>query len=239
MTNDDKLRVMGILFFEDIRDNIPFVMGLRDYSKNHNKRMHLYSWNGKKRSTLNTIHQWSIDSKVVVLLPEKWKEHIIKEKVDEALGAGTYDSTKFNPNNRQRIKLPWEVKHVKAIILIVISEYNKIMYLYTKGTGGGNGDPTSYCIWQEREDVHFLHYSKTENFLYLTIAHMWDKKYQFPLTVIKDTLPSNVAIDDNMNNDNDDKTLSIRKNTNSRPKNVAKKSIDNAIAKAIKQTYHE
>ena len=68
---------------------------------------------------------------------------------------------------------------------------------------------------------------------------MLDKKYQFALTVIKDTLPSNVAIDDNMNNDNDDETLSIGTKTNSHQNNVSKKSVDNAIAKAIKQTYHE
>ena len=92
---------------------------------------------------------------------------------------------------------------------------------------------------KEREDVHFLRYSKTEHFLYLTIVHMWDKKYQFLLTVIKDTLPLNVAIDDNMNNENDDKTLSIGAKTNSHQNNVSKKSMDNAIAKAIKQTYHE
>ena len=68
---------------------------------------------------------------------------------------------------------------------------------------------------------------------------MWDKKYRFPLTVIKDTLHLNVAIDDDMNNGNDDETLSIGTKTNSRSNNVAKKSMDNAIAKAIKQRYHE
>ena len=73
MTNDNKLRVMGILFLEDIREKIPFVMASRDYSKKHNKILHLDSWNGEKRSTLNTIHQWFIDSEVEILLPEKWK----------------------------------------------------------------------------------------------------------------------------------------------------------------------
>ena len=68
---------------------------------------------------------------------------------------------------------------------------------YTKNTGGDDGDDAVITIWQEREDTDILNSDrKLKNAVYLTVVHMYNKMYDFPLAVVKDGVPAEFQKDD-------------------------------------------
>ena len=62
-----------------------------------------------------------------------------------------------------------------------MNEYAGVMKLYTRGTGGGDGDPASYVCWEEREDTNILRYHNNTSSQYLTWVFMSNKQYSFVL----------------------------------------------------------
>jgi len=78
----------------------------------------------------------------------------------------------------------------------VTLEYNKAMRLYTMGTGGGPGAPENFNVWQERDPATVVSYIQQSSFIYLSLVHIWDKKYRFPFVDVKEQLPSTAAIGD-------------------------------------------
>ena len=142
------------------------------------------------------VHQHFIDSKVTLRLPETWLSDCAKEKNDSHVGEGTFDALTLNLNNEERIRIPWSSKETTAILSAVLVEYNKVMKNYTAGPGGGDGDPVAYSVWQAREELGICNYVKVESKIYLTIIHLWDKEFNFLMTVVKVTVPSSVAVED-------------------------------------------
>ncbi len=77
------------------------------------------------------------------------------------------------------------------------------MALYTMGTGGGPGAPENFNVWQERDPTSVVGYIQQNAFIYLSLVHIWDKKYSFPFVEVKAQLPSNAAIGDGWTADAD------------------------------------
>jgi hypothetical protein len=174
-------------------------------------RQTLDVWKAKQRATIHTIHAKFIDPEVIVTLPDTWTAGEAKEKVDSLCGDGIYDELSFDPNNQERIHIPWTEKDVKAMVAKVLTAYTKVMNDYTKGTGGGDGDPVAYALWDQREPLAVVGYAmknRAVNKAYLTVVHIWDKEYGFPLVKVKGSVPLQIAVDDgDGGNDNDGNTL--------------------------------
>jgi hypothetical protein len=70
------------------------------------------------------------------------------DKVDMHCESGPYERLKFNPNNQEKIALPWSKKELCAIFGKVSVGYMKMMHLYTTVKGGGNNDCVTYSVWE-------------------------------------------------------------------------------------------
>ena len=201
-TDSDRLRAIGLLFQEEMREYIPYVLSGTDRSK----RLTIDEWTGKRRLCFQQLHERFIDEEVNVTLPPKWSHENTKKKINDkhAVVGKTWDefNEEFDPNDATRIFLPRTEDDIKVIVGTTISAYNTVMVDYTKNTGGGDGDDAAIAIWEEREEVDIVNYDrKIKNAVYLTVVHMYNKLYAFPLVVIKESIPTEFQIDD-ANTDN-------------------------------------
>ena len=147
-TDDDRLRLLLIMFTEEMRPWIRYLLSAKD----PNDRLELDAWTGKRNTAQHLLHTKGIDPDVVVSMPNLWTTDAARQKVDSHYGTkGVYNALQFNPNNPARINMPWTKKESTAIVASVLVHYRKMMELYTKGTGGGDGDPVAYSVWQERD----------------------------------------------------------------------------------------
>merc|ERR1712151_260532 len=90
---------------------------------------------------LHLLHVRFIDEEQKVVLPRKWNDDYTKSKIEErGMSWDDLTSNQFNPNDPNRISLPWTENHVKSMVQKLITTYNKIMDDYTKDTGGGSGN---------------------------------------------------------------------------------------------------
>jgi hypothetical protein len=153
VTVDDKVRVAGIIFREDMRPFIPDMIGT---SRASTVRAVLDAATGRKIYGMNRLHEHFIDREVVILVPPGWETVENMMSVDEINGEGAFDKFgNFNPNNEARIALDWTPADVSAIFSKVLSEYNAAMDKYTKGTGGGSGSHAMFAVWDEaRSEKH-------------------------------------------------------------------------------------
>jgi hypothetical protein len=120
--------------------------------------------------------------------------------VDEKLGAGTYDEHGvFDPNDKDRLDLPWTERELNAVQAMFFKEYNASGVKWTEGTGGGPGRDEDYMIWQERDPLDFCSYSNQHSHLYLTLVYILDKQYGFLLTEEKPPLPPGCRVEDGCN----------------------------------------
>jgi hypothetical protein len=94
------------------------------------------------------------------------------------MGAGAFEEYgQFDPNDRSRITLPWTNKSVDIVFKMFMKEFNAAALQWTKGTGGGNGAPLNYVIWQTRHPLAFCTYGKQNTQLYITPVYMFDNEY--------------------------------------------------------------
>ena len=127
---------------------------------------------------------------------------------------GIYDGLKYNPNNPERIKLPWKNNEVFLIVTSTLVQYKAVMELYKSGTGGGSSDPVAYSVWQHRDSLQSVTYNQSRSHIYLSIVHIWDKSKDWPLTYSKGIVPLSVAIDDNLESASVGTPLTATKYTN-------------------------
>ncbi|KAL7544550.1 hypothetical protein ACHAWF_007927 [Thalassiosira exigua] len=196
-TADDRIRSIGIMFMEDMREYIRYVLQVKD----PHGWMDLDQWSAKRNSALTLHHQRFIDREVVVNMPSLFQSDEAREKIDAHMGVGTYDSLNFNPNKLARIDIAWTLKDTNAILETSLSNYAAMMVKYTWGTGGGDGHPVVTPVWDERPALQAVTYigKKARGTLYLAVFHIWDKEYNFPLTIVKGRVPPGAAIDDEAN----------------------------------------
>ena len=168
-TEKDKLRAMLIMFStEEMRERIPFLQPKTDKSS----RLLLDEFKQQQRATYSLVYGKFIDSEVKVNFPTKWYEDDSKLKLSAKHGPDawqTYTST-LDPNDQQRIKLPWTKEHITTLLKTTVVEYNKVMNDYQKKTGGGDGDEVLFVSWDERDPfycvitlvlIYYIEYTKT------------------------------------------------------------------------------
>ena len=165
----DKLRAMLIMFStEEMRERIPFLQPKTDKSS----RLLLDEFKQQQRATYSLVYGKFIDSEVKVNFPTKWYEDDSKLKLSAKHGPDawqTYTST-LDPNDQQRIKLPWTKEHITTLLKTTVVEYNKVMNDYQKKTGGGDGDEVLFVSLDERDPfycvitlvlIYYIEYTKT------------------------------------------------------------------------------
>eukprot|EP00985_Skeletonema_marinoi_P008476 scaffold3852_cov106-Skeletonema_marinoi.AAC.4 len=200
-TTDDKLRAVGIMFLDDMREYIPYLLSVKDPSG----RLQLDEWSSKKRTATRQLFLRFIDTDYVIEVPARWLSEEAKTRTDKFAGAGAYDSLNFNLNNTERMEIAWTESEVHKIFSVAVLEYNTIMKGYTKNTGGGDGNELAVVTWEDREDLD-ISGSTAKNGtadVHLTIVHLWDKAYEFPLTVTKGNVPDHLCVDDYVEFDTD------------------------------------
>ena len=201
VAEDDRLRAMGIIFSEDMYQYILYFLTARDPTTAHTgDRTHVDEWNGKKKLAGHLLYLRFIDNEVQVALPKEWTSEEAKKMIDDHHNeTGVYDSLLYNPNNPDRIKLPWKEEDAVGIVSTTLVVYKAMMEMYKSGTGGGSGNPVAYSVWQNRGALHSVTYNQSRAWIYLSIVHIWDKSKNWPLMYSKGTVPLGVAIDDNLN----------------------------------------
>jgi hypothetical protein len=213
MTIDDKVRVAGIIFRDDLRFYLEDMIGTSRASKS---RAVLDEASAKKLAGMKRLHEHFIDTEVVVNLPDEWNTDENRTSVDEINGEGMFDQFGlFNPNNPARIALLWTQSDVASIFAKVLSEYNAAMEKYTKGTGGGSGSHALFGVWDEaRSEQHkqwkdrpagwLAQYAGQMSMLYLGVVLMWDAQFNYIFHAKKDPMPADCMIDSQHDEDNDD-----------------------------------
>ena len=153
----------------------------------------------RRLAGLAMLHRKFIDDEVVVTIPPKWYLQSTKASINEKLGDGVFESHgNFNANNPLRMRIAWSVKDVTAIFAKVDKEYRAAMDKYTMGTGGGPGAEENFAAWQDRDETNVVTYSpgSQPSLIYLSVVHMWDKEYSFPFVTVRDSMPDNCSIDE-------------------------------------------
>jgi len=186
--------VIGLIFKSEVlRDMLSDMLG----KSRGGNRPSIDAASGRKKAGFRKLHQDFIDREKTVTIPDLWLRGSTKLKVNDSKGANAYEEHgRFNPNNHDRISLPWTEKEVTSIFTTVMVEYNAAMINWMKGTGGGSGAPENFSIWEQRDPVLFVNYSNQPARMYLSVVYMWDKTYQFLLVTKKATVPASAAIDD-------------------------------------------
>ena len=205
-TTDDKARLVGILFTDsEMRDFIPDLTGkslgeIPDSSARNNgsNRRNIDASKSRKVLGKKLLHEKFIDSEVIVPEQEGWLDDTTRTAIDNLLGAGTFAAFgHFNPNNMDRIRLPWNEQQVAAVHAKFHREYQGCMDKYTQGTGGGPGAPENFAAWEARDTTNVVTYTDSQDsMIYLSWAHVWDKQYGYLYVSRKDGLPQGCQITD-------------------------------------------
>jgi hypothetical protein len=125
--------------------------------------------------------------------------------IDSLRGPGTFDEySQLDPNNVDRISLPWTQAEVANIFKKLRTEYQKAMDKFTMGTGGGTGAPEGFSVWENRHEAYVVNYDVQPCNIYLSLVYMWDKQYGYCFVDKKDQLPPDCAIGDGWTGDHDD-----------------------------------
>ncbi len=180
---DDKLRLLGILLtMEEMREYIPDILNKRRGEKGWQS---LDAATGRARAAWDRILRLFCNEKVVIVLPVKWNNDEFKARVNaRANDPHFYDKHgNFNPNNKDRIKLPWDKTSLKSVLHDGQGDYEGMMKVYTMGTGGGSGAPEDFADWWNRDESWIMNYTPQQvKDLYLAIIFMWDKIHNFPFS---------------------------------------------------------
>ena len=159
-TDSNRVRAIGLLFQEDMREYIPYVLSGSDRSN----RLAQNEWTGKRKLCYHLLSKRFVDEEYNATLPPKWSHENTKKKIDEkaAVVGKTWDqfNKEFNPNDPARISLPRTEACMKTIVGTTVSAYNLVMTDYTKNTGGGDGDDAAIVIWEEREEADIVNYDR-------------------------------------------------------------------------------
>lgn len=200
-TSDDILRLIGIMLTkEEMREYIPDILGKR---RDAGGWQSIDAATGLARAVWPRLLALFIDSDVEIALPAGFNSEEMKRKVDERAGEGFFDEHGgFNPNNLDRIKLPWNESMLQSVLHSGRTDYEFVMAKYTHGTGGGPGAPENFADWESRHESWMLNYTpQRDAHLYLTIIFMWDKEHGFPLKPSVGEMPPGTGRDDEADTD--------------------------------------
>ena len=186
-TDNDRLRVFGILFLEDLREHIPLVTGTHSSAMS---RSQLDAKNSTVKGVLQDVLIKFNDMDVEVCHPAAWS------KSDTVSRIGSEVHATMNPNEMERILVPRTMDGIKSIISSTTKAYNNVMKNYTKRTGGGDGNVANFSNWQQRDPLTFRNYENYTKSSYLTWIHMWNKQFDHPMVKVNEQLPPSARIED-------------------------------------------
>lgn len=182
-SKDDQVRLVGILLLDSFRDRLDVIQDNRkprcvlDDNANMNKKV-----------CFEEASKLFRDENITVLHPENWLEAVYKH------GEGM----EIEPNNPDRINLPWVGEDMQAIYIAVMKKYKATMKNWTKGTGGGSGAPEDYCNWETRDATEYYkgYADKFGGGMELTWIYMKDLKHGLPLYSSFKGLPDSAKMED-------------------------------------------
>jgi hypothetical protein len=182
-SKDDQVRLVGVLLLESFRDRLDVIQDNRkcravlDDNANMNKKI-----------CFEEASKLFRDENITILHPENWSEAICKH------GEGI----EIEPNNPERINLPWEGEDMQAIYCAIMKKYKATMKNWTKGTGGGSGAPEDYCNWETRDPTEYYkgYADKFGGGMEMTWIYMKDLKHGLPLYASFKGLPDFAKMED-------------------------------------------
>ena len=159
---DDYIQVMGVIFNDEmLRAYLPDMIGR---TKN-GTRNEIDGNRSGARSGFRRLWDRFIDAEVIVMLPREWgtAESIKRLEGSAKYGVGVYEKYgRFNPNNLERIALPWLEKEVIALFRYVMTLYN-----HGKSATGGShkfcGDGSIHAKLGEDGEQQFLHETRNRS----------------------------------------------------------------------------
>ena len=157
-TVDDKVRLLGILLtIEEMREYIPDILSKR---RGDTGWRAMDAATGLSRAAWPLLLEKFIDEEVNITLPVEFFGDDMRREVDAKAGDGFYNlHSEFDPNNIERMKLPWNETWIKIVLKEARTAYEKMMTKYQKGTGGGPGAPENFVDWRNRHESYILDYT--------------------------------------------------------------------------------
>lgn len=165
---DDQVCLAGILLMESFRDRLDVI---QDNRKSRDVLDDRASMN-KKVCFEEAARAFRNDA-ITIVHPDNWNEAVTKHG----------DGADIEPNNPDRINLPWSGEDMQAIYSGFMKKYKVTMKNWTKGTGGGSGAPEDYCNWETRDATEYYK-GYAERFgagMEMTWIYMSDLKHGLPL----------------------------------------------------------
>lgn len=214
-TDNDKIRLIGILLSEEHCLDYEIINGYHISTGNRadidNPAMRTKAAWARVAITFNN-NEWKVAH------PQLWDTASDKP--------GFVD---LDPNDASRFSLIRDGIWLSNLYKAIIKDYKVSFEKYTKGTGGGPGDPCDYHDWENRPDVTFHRYAD-ESKLFLTWIYMRDKEIGFKLCSKYDEIPNGI------DGGKPQETSPLSVSSDSNPKRGGKANGDNAALKAIQDT---
>jgi hypothetical protein len=181
-TKDDQVCLVGILLLESFCNTLDMIQD------NRKPRAVLDdNTNMSKRVCFEEASKLFRDENITILHPENWSMATYKH------GEGM----DIEPNNPERINLPWEGVDMQAIYSAIMKKYKTTMKNWTKGTGGGSGAP-DYCNWETRDPTEYYkgYADKFGGGMEMTWIYVKDLKHGLPLYLAFKGLPDSAKMED-------------------------------------------
>jgi hypothetical protein len=179
-TANDKIRLVGILLSEEYSLDYDIILG--NYFATGNRA-------DIDNPAMRTKEAWAriafgfSNNNYTVSNPRMWETAMDKPGFDD-----------LNPNDQSCFTIGRDGKWLTTLYKDIMSDYRVSFEKYSKGTGGGPGDPADYSDWERRPDVTFDRYSNGK--LYLTWMYMRDKEVGFKLCAKYEDIPEGLDGDE-------------------------------------------
>mmetsp|Transcript_10433 Transcript_10433/g.19514 ORF Transcript_10433/g.19514 Transcript_10433/m.19514 type:complete len:267 (-) Transcript_10433:281-1081(-) len=166
-TANDKIRLVGILLSDDCSLDYDIILG--NYFATGNCA-------DIDNPATRTKEAWA---RIAIVFNNNNHIGMNPRLWDTAMDKPGFDD--LNPNDQSCFSTTGkDSKWLTSLYKDIISDYYRVSFeKYSKGTGGGPGDPADYSDWERRPDVTFDRYSNCK--LYLTWMYMRDKEVGFKL----------------------------------------------------------
>lgn len=182
-TKDDQVRLAGILLMQSFRDRLDVIQDNRKSREVLDNRADM-----NKKACFEAAADAFRDESLTILHPDNWNEAVTKHG----------DGLDIEPNNPERIHLPWTGEDMQVIHSAFMKKYKATMKNWTKGTGGGPGAPEDYCNWETRDAAEYYkgYAERVGAGMEMTWIYMSDVKCGLPLYSSFKGLPEAAKMED-------------------------------------------
>mmetsp|Transcript_14524 Transcript_14524/g.27325 ORF Transcript_14524/g.27325 Transcript_14524/m.27325 type:complete len:244 (-) Transcript_14524:5196-5927(-) len=97
-----------------------------------------------KKACFEAAAQLFCDSSITITNPIRWDEYCMK-----------HGDPGIDPNNLDRIKLPWRGEEIAAMYNVISQKYKDTMKNWTKGKDSGPCAPEDYSNWKKRDVTEY------------------------------------------------------------------------------------